>query len=98
MYSSILMPEFYQLTKQTELNILDVREVDEYENGHVPDSKNYPLSQLNQQFIDLDSSQSYHVICQSGGRSAMACEFLAEQGFNVTNVMGGTAAWMGELV
>jgi len=34
------------------------------------------------------------LICQSGGRSARACDFLDQQGHSVTNVSGGTMAWV----
>ena len=44
MYKSIGMPEFYQEAKRHQLPIIDVREIDEYEAGHVPNAKNLPLS------------------------------------------------------
>ena len=97
MYKSIGMPEFYQDAKRQNLPIIDVREVDEYEAGHVPTAKNLPLSTLAKNFEALDKEQPYYLICQAGGRSARAAEFLSQQGFDVTNVMGGTSAWPGEM-
>lgn len=97
MYKSIGMPEFYQETKHQNLPIIDVREVDEYAAGHVPNAKNLPLSTLAENFATLDKEQPYYLICQVGGRSARAAEFLSQQGFDVTNVMGGTSAWPREM-
>lgn len=97
MYKSVGMPEFYQEAKRKQLSIVDVRETDEYARGHIPGAVNFPLSDLGSDFTKLDKNTDYYLVCQSGGRSAMAAEFLSDQGFNVTNVMGGTGSWMGPL-
>lgn len=98
MYSSIGSDEFYQKEKSKKLAIVDVREVDEFENGHISQAQNSPLSVLDQGLDALDKNQQYYIICQSGGRSAMACEFLSSKGYDVVNVMGGMSAWKGEIV
>lgn len=46
---------------------------------------------------ELDASKSYIVVCKGGVRSANACEYLASQGFDVTNLEGGMMAYDGEL-
>lgn len=97
MYKSIGMPEFYQEAKRKQLPIIDVRESDEYARGHVPGAKSMPLSDLGATYTELDKNTDYFVICQSGSRSAMAAQFLSNQGYKVTNVMGGTGSWMGQL-
>ncbi len=97
MYKSVGMPEFYQEAKKKQLPIVDVRETDEYARAHIPGAVNFPLSDLGSDFTKLDKNTDYYLVCQSGGRSAMAAEFLSDQGFNVTNVMGGTGSWMGPL-
>lgn len=94
MYRTITMDEFYR-SKQP---VIDVREAYEYQMGHVPGAVNLPLSGLNESFNQLDTTKEYQVICQSGARSARACEFLSAKGYQVVNVLGGTSAWAGELV
>ena len=42
---------------------------------------------------ELDNEQLHYVICKSGIRSARACQFLAEQGYEVINVQGGMTAF-----
>lgn len=98
MYNSIFIDEFYQKTNKESLSILDVREIDEYESGHIELSTNMPLSELVENVNHLDKQQEYYVICHSGGRSANACAFLSQEGYNVINVMGGMSAWRGDVV
>ena len=52
---------------------------------------------LAENYLSLDKEISYHVICQKGGRSARACEFLEAKGYQVTNVEGGVEAYPDEL-
>ena len=54
---------------------------------------NQPLSQLADTYEELDKNQLHYVICKSGVRSARACQFLAEQGYEVINVQGGMTAF-----
>ena len=42
---------------------------------------------------ELDKDQLHYVICKAGMRSACACQFLAEQGYDVINVQGGMTAF-----
>ncbi len=84
---------FYQLYQNSSLSVLDVREVDEFESLHLEGARNLPLSQLADTYEQLDKDQIYYVICKSGMRSARACQFLAEQGYDVINVQGGMTAF-----
>ena len=79
------------------LNLIDVREADEFASGHLPGAINLPLSDFLERYGELDKDKSYHIICRSGARSAQACAFLEEEGYDVTNVAGGTIAWLGDL-
>ena len=79
------------------LNLIDVREADAFASGHLPGAINLPLSDFLERYGELDKDKSYHIICRSGARSAQACAFLEEEGYDVTNVAGGTIAWMGDL-
>ena len=95
MYHMISMPESDELyRKQPTISVLDVREAYEYRMGHIPGSQSVPLSEFP---VTLEKNKPYYVICQSGGRSVMACQHLSQQGYNVTNVMGGMSCWRGEV-
>ena len=88
----ITFNDFYQLYQKESLSVLDVREVEEFEALHLEDVRNFPLSQLADTYEQLDKTQLYYVICKSGIRSARACQFLTEQGYEVVNVQGGMDA------
>ena len=98
MKNNISMKDFYaKYTNSSEkLTILDVREIHEYAAGHIPSAENFPLSTLGSDFSKLDKDQKYYVICQAGGRSAKAYDFLDAQGFDVINIEGGMNNWPGE--
>ena len=98
MKNNISMKDFYEkYTNSSEkLTILDVREIHEYAAGNIPSAENFPLSTLGTDFSKLDKNQKYYVICQAGGRSAKAYDFLDVQGFDVINVEGGMNNWPGE--
>ena len=85
--------EFYQLYQKESLSVLDVREVEEFETLHLEGAHNLPLSQLADTYDQLDKDLLYYVICKSGMRSARACQFLAEKGYDVINVQGGMTAF-----
>lgn len=89
----ITFNDFYQLYQKESLSVLDVREVEEFETLHLEGARNLPLSQLADTYEQLDKTHPYYVICKSGIRSARACQFLAEHGYEVVNVQGGMDAF-----
>ena len=84
---------FQALNQKENITILDVREVDEFQAGHIDGALNAPLSTLENGFEQLDASKRYYVICQGGMRSERACQFLETKGFDVVNVEGGMNQW-----
>lgn len=74
--------------------LLDVRQPMEYEEAHLPGARLIPLPKLLDSIGDLDPGKAVLVYCAVGGRSRMAAQLLANQGFrDVTNIMGGIHAW-----
>jgi rhodanese-related sulfurtransferase len=74
--------------------LLDVRTDPEVARGFIAGSKQIPLNQLPERYQELDPQVSLVVYCQSGARSAQACAWLAERGFeHVQNLQGGVLAW-----
>lgn len=91
---TIIMDEFLRLENP---NVIDVREKDEYENGHIKGALLMPLNTLPNKIQFLDKTRTFHVVCHSGARSTIASQYLAQNGFKVVNVMGGMSAYKGEL-
>lgn len=80
-----------------QVNIIDVREQEEVDAGIIPGAKHIALGQVETSLDQIDPSVPHYIICKAGGRSAMACEILEENGYDVTNVTGGMMAWDGEV-
>ena len=89
----IKLAEFQILNQKEDITILDVREGDEFQAGHIEGALNAPLSTLDKGYEQLDASKRYYVICQGGMRSERACQFLETKGFDVVNVEGGMNQW-----
>jgi rhodanese-related sulfurtransferase len=74
--------------------LVDVREADEYEQGHIPSAQLVPLSELTERVDELPEAPPLLLVCRSGARSMRAAEYLAGLGFEAVNVAGGTLAWI----
>jgi rhodanese-related sulfurtransferase len=81
--------------KLGKINLIDVRESYEYQGGHIPTAKNVPMSViLTNPEKYINKSKEYHIVCQSGARSARTCKALSNQGYNVVNISGGTGSYI----
>jgi len=79
------------------LKVIDVREVEEVQEGHIPGVIHMPLGLLEFRMHELNKNEPYIIVCRSGARSGRATQFLESQGFDVTNMVGGMLAWEGEV-
>ena len=82
------------LAQRREVPLVDVREVAEYEEVHVPGAQLLPMSELAERVDEVPAGGEVFIICRSGGRSLKVAEFLRAQGVEATNVAGGTLAWV----
>lgn len=74
--------------------ILDVREQDEWDSGHIAEAVHIPLGDLPARAAELDSSTPIYTICRSGKRSIAALEALEAAGHKAPKSMaGGMFAW-----
>lgn len=79
-----------------DINLIDIREVSEFKNGSIKSATNVPMGHLLAKPDKyLDKSKKYHIMCQSGGRSANAVAFLMRSGYDVVNVTGGMGGYQG---
>ena len=76
------------------VTLIDVRNPDEYEAGHVPGARLIPLHEVGERVDEVPSGTPVYVICAMGGRSRKACEVLLLEGRDVTNIAGGTKGWI----
>ena len=73
--------------------LIDVREPDEFAEAHVSGAVLIPLATIPERAAELPDERLY-MICGVGGRSFKAAEYLTAQGWNCTNVAGGTKGWV----
>ncbi len=74
--------------------VLDVRGFDEFATGHAQGAACVPLPDVERRVSELPTDRPVLVMCQSGGRSAIAVERLRALGMdNITDVQGGFSAW-----
>ncbi len=73
--------------------LLDVREDDEWQAGHVDGALHIPLGDLMARSGEVPSDAEVVVTCRGGGRSSRAVAWLNENGFDAVNLSGGMGAW-----
>ncbi|KRC53167.1 MULTISPECIES: rhodanese-like domain-containing protein [unclassified Nocardioides] len=77
------------------LLVLDVREDDEWAAAHIEGAVHIPLMELPArlgEFVELEAPQTL-VVCKAGGRSQRAAAYLAQQGYDVVNLIDGMIGW-----
>ncbi len=74
--------------------LVDVRQPEEYEAGHVPGAKLIPLADVVARVGEIPVQGPVYVICQTGSRSQRAADFYRNRGIEAYNVAGGTKAWV----
>jgi len=74
--------------------ILDVREPDEWDAGHIAGAMHIPLADLPGRVEELPDGETLYVVCRVGGRSARAVAWLTHNGYDAVNLDGGMDAWV----
>ncbi len=93
---SVSANEAAKMQNERHAVIVDVRETDEWNAGHIAGAIHIPLSDVKNRVAELEKFKDSPVItqCRSGARSAKAAEVLKNDGFSaVYNLDGGINAW-----
>ena len=72
-----------------EIDLIDVRNISEYEEVHIPKARLIPLPTLPLRIDEIDTKKQIIFICRSGGRSAQACTLLEKENIPSYNLVGG---------
>ncbi|MEZ5053678.1 MAG: FAD-dependent oxidoreductase [Chitinophagales bacterium] len=81
---------WFELKKENNLQIIDVRSSDEFKNGKIENALHIPVDELRTRCKELDKQQPIVVYCQVGMRGYIAQQILLKNGFpNVRNLSGG---------
>ena len=88
-----------RLERGDDLQIIDVREPNEFDIARLPGTKLIPLGQVVNRKDEIDEGRETVVHCKMGGRSAKAIEALTRAGFKgrLVNLKGGITAWSNDV-
>ncbi len=95
--TSLSATEAVNLINRNNALVLDVRELTEFETGHIVNAKHIPLAALAERMNELKKYKDKPILvnCQRGMRSAKACDILRKEEFTqVHNLQGGIEAWL----
>jgi rhodanese-related sulfurtransferase len=76
-----------------DLHLLDVRETDEWDAGHIPGAQHIPLGQLRERLAEIPTDKPILAVCRHGNRSEAATRGLRTIGYTIENLEGGVTAW-----
>ena len=78
--------------------LIDVREPNEFEAGHVLGARNIPLSQMKMRMKEIRPDKPVYLYCQSGMRSGRAAQVLYKKGYkDLSHLKGGFKQWSGKV-
>ncbi|WP_070329008.1 MBL fold metallo-hydrolase [Exiguobacterium aurantiacum] len=79
-------------------HLIDVRNLTEWEAGHIEDAQHIMLGSLNRRIEEIPQAEQVIVQCQSGARSAIGTSILRRHGINAINMIGGYNRYESEVV
>lgn len=78
--------------------LIDVREPNEFDSGHILGARNIPMSQMKMRMKEIRQDMPVYLYCQSGMRSSRAAQFLHRRGYkDLTQLQGGFKKWSGKV-
>ncbi|WP_010096947.1 rhodanese-like domain-containing protein [Ornithinibacillus scapharcae] len=78
--------------------LIDVREPQEFKNGHILGARNIPVTQMKQRLIEIRKDKPVYLYCASGARSQRAAQLLKKQGYeDINQLKGGFKKWTGKV-
>jgi len=96
-YGEVTPREIAKAVENSEVHVLDVRNLSERKEGHIPNSQHIMLGTLPKRLDEIAKGKPIVVQCRSGARSAIGVSILKANGFNeVLNLRGGIDLWQKE--
>lgn len=95
-YTQISQEEAREMMDTQEVLVLDVREQDEYDSGHIPDAVLLPVGTITEDTaaeIIPEKDATVLVYCRSGNRSKTAAQALVDLGYTRIYEFGGISTW-----
>ena len=86
-----------KMDTKEDFTLLDVRKDRELIMASIDGSKHMPMMAIPYQMNEINKDNPVYILWHSGVRSAQACLYLEQQGFDATNIIGGILAWATEV-
>jgi len=83
----------YELYQQDDVFVLDVRQPEEWDEYHAPNTTLIPLDQLQSRLSEVPKDKKILVVCRSGNRSQQGRDILLSAGYTATSMAGGLKEW-----
>ena len=84
-----------ELLTKTDINIIDIRSIEKYNDNHIDGARNIPMILLLKDPSKyLEFGQTYYVYCQKGINSIKVCRELNNRGYKLVNIIGGYEGWL----
>ena len=95
-YGDVTVEQAKQLIEEkSNLVILDVRTVSEYDDGHIEGALNIPVQEIEGRLDELSKNNEILVYCRTGNRSSTAVEIMQANGFTkIYHMHRGITAWI----
>lgn len=94
--TALTQEEFKQGYRKAQL--IDVREPQEFENGHILGARNIPASQLRMRMNEIRKDKPVYLYCEGSLRSGRAAQFLKRKGYrDLYHLKGGFKKWTGKI-
>ncbi|HEU5141164.1 MAG TPA: rhodanese-like domain-containing protein [Bacillales bacterium] len=78
--------------------LIDVREPNEFENGHILGARNIPMSQMKMRLKEIRKDKPVYLYDQNGVRSARSAALLKKKGYqDLNHLKGGFKKWNGKV-
>ncbi|WP_141431651.1 rhodanese-like domain-containing protein [Bacillus sp. 03113] len=78
--------------------LIDVREPNEFDAGHILGARNIPLTQMKMRLQEIRPDKPVYLYCQSGMRSSRAAQLLYRKGIkDLYHLQGGFKKWSGKI-
>ena len=82
-----------ELLESDQVQLIDVREADEYAAGRIAGGRLIELTRLSAEADTIDAARPVVFYCRSGARSAMATQAFVQAGYDAHNLVGGLLEW-----
>lgn len=83
------------LKNTTDYNIIDIRNNEDFQKGHIPNAINIPFYQLINNYSKiLKKGNEYYIYCQRGTKSKVICNILDNKGYSIINIVDGYKGWI----